>query len=289
MNLFFCKNAKLRVIPSAMLIMFGVSAAAHGQMISPLSQSERATFAQGPVQQAVQLQSIEYVIPELVIGGAWTSSIRITNPGTQPVSKTVVFFVDNTGKPMLTTFRASDGSVVTDFGFSYSLNPGGSVEATFLGGTDTVFGQAVIGCNASGCGTHNIYGEVTLRNHASTRPDFESVFPFEEPFGRQYMLFDGRNGLTTLLYLNSENVSASQLAIDIVDTNGVVRKTVNLNFTAQASQIWALDTLAPETAGIEGTLIIRSVTPGGLFTATGLRINPTNSFTPLRAFVPAAQ
>jgi hypothetical protein len=238
---------------------------------------------------AVQLQSVEYVIPELVIGGPWTSSIRITNPGTQPVPATNVFFLDNTGKPMKTTFQASDGSIVTDFGFSYSLSPGGSVEATFLGGPDTVFGQAVIGCNSNGCGTHNIYGEVSLRNHASTRPDFESVFPFEEPFARQYMLFDGRNGLTTLLYFNSESVSPSQLAIDIVDTNGVIRKTVNLNFTAQASQILALDALAPETVGIDGTLIIRSVTPGALFTATGLRINPTNSFTPLRAFVPAAQ
>lgn len=237
--------------------------------------------------QAVQLQGLEYVIPELIIGGEWTSTIRLTNQGSQPVPTTNVFFMDNVGNPLQTTFQITNGNVITDVGFSFSLPVGSVVEATFFGDRNTAYGQAIIGCSAAGCGAPGIYGEVALRNRNSTRPDFESVFPFERPYGLQYMLFDGRNGFTTTLYLVNESTSTSQLAVDIVDSSNRLLRTVSLTFPALGSQILTLHVLAPETIGIQGTLVIRGLNSGGLFTATGLRINPSNSFTPLRGFVPA--
>jgi len=140
----------------------------------------------------------------------------------------------------------------------------------------------------NGCGTPGLYGEVTLTNTNSTRPDFQSVFPLEEPFSLQYMLFDGRNGITTTLYLVNESTTPSGAAIDVFDTGNNLLGTANLVFGALSSQILTLHVLAPETIGIQGTLVIRSQSGGGaLITATALQINPTNSFTPLRAFVPA--
>jgi hypothetical protein len=65
-------------------------------------------------------------------------------------------------------------------------------------------------------------------------------------------------------------------------TNGL---GLNDDIESQGSQILTLQTLAPETIGIQGTIVIRSQGGTALITATGLRINPTNSFTPLRAFV----
>jgi len=103
------------------------------------------------------------------------------------------------------------------------------------------------------------------------------------------MLFDGRNGLSTMLYLVNENTSTSLVTIDIVDSATRILRTVNLSFSGLSSQILALNTLAPETIGIQGTIVIHGQNASGvaLITATGLRINPSNSFTPIRAFAPA--
>ena len=237
--------------------------------------------------EAIQLTGYEWVVPELILGGEWTSSIKLTNRGTAPIPTTNVFFVDNMGNPMTTTFQASNGSVVTGTGFSFTLGVGGIVQGTFLGGSTTQFGQAFVGCSANGCGTPGLYGEVVLRNHNSTRPDFESVFPFETPAAVQYMLFDGTNGYTTTMYLTNTSVIPTTVAMDVMSTNNNLITTVNIPLAASGSTIFTLHALAPQTIGILGTLVIRSPSSSVLLTATGLRVNPTNSFTPLRAFVPA--
>jgi hypothetical protein len=61
---------------------------------------------------------------------------------------------------------------------------------------------------------------------------------------------------------------------------------VNIPFGPQQSQILELHVLSQETIGTLGTLVIQSPSSKVLVTATGLRVNPSNSFTPLRAFVP---
>jgi hypothetical protein len=237
--------------------------------------------------EAIQLQGVEYVIPEVIIGGEWTSTIRITNRGEVPIPTTNVYFWDNNGNPMRATFQTTYGNIVTDSGFSITSAVGGMVEATFIGTSASQFGHATIGCSAIGCGTHGLYAEVTLRNRNSTRPDFESVFPTEMPYALQYMLFDGRNGLSTVLYVVNSSTAANLVSIDVFDTNNNFVRTIPLSFSSLSSQILTLAALAPETIGIQGTLVIRGQNATGLVTVTGLRINPSNSFTPLRAFVPA--
>lgn len=174
--------------------------------------------------------------------------------------------------------------MITGTGFSFSLPVGAVLEGTFLGGSTTQYGQAFIGCSSNGCGTPGLYGEVTLRNHNSTRPDFESVFPFEFAASVQYLLFDGTNGYTTTMYVNNTSTSSTTVAMDVRDTNNNILTTVNFPLAASGSSIFSLHSLAPQTIGVLGTLVLRSQS---LIVATGLRVNPTNSFTPLRAFIPA--
>src|SRR5581483_9809715 len=140
-------------------------------------------------------QSVEFVIPELIIGGEWTSTIRLTNRGTKAIPTTNVFFVDNMGNPMRTTFQETvcgttcgAGNAVTDFGFSFSLNPGGILEIPFSGTSGTSFGHAIVDVcrSTTTCSSAGLYAEVTLRNRNTTRPDFESVFPLEQPASTQY-------------------------------------------------------------------------------------------------------
>ncbi len=264
------------------VLLFG-SLICSGQVIRPLY--EQAARVDKP--QAFQIQGTEYVIPELIIGGEWTSVIKMTNRGTSAIPTTNVFFYDDAGNPMRATFQVSNGNIITDTGFSFSLSPGTMLEATFTAGSAPGFGHGVIACSSAGCNTPGLYGDVTLRNRNSTRPDFESVFAFERPVPLQYMLFDGRSGYSTVLYIVNENTSFSNVAIDVVDPGNRLVRTVNLSFGPFTTQILTLGSLVPETLGIQGTLVIRGQNSNGaLITVTALRINPSNSFTPVRAWIP---
>ncbi len=237
--------------------------------------------------QAIQLQGVEFVVPELIIGGEWTTTIRLTNRGKASIPTTNVFFFDNNGNPMSATFQTTSGSTVTGTAFSFSLGVGGIVEATFIGSSAVAYGYASIGCNANGCGTPGLYGEATLRNRNATRPDFEAVFPLEYPASVQYMLFDGRSGVTTALYLVNSTTTGQTINIDVYDVNNKLLRTVPIPMQPEASIILSLHgDLAPETVGIQGTLVIRSVSTLPV-TITGLRINPSNSFSSMRAFIPS--
>lgn len=261
------------------VLLFAMLCDCSAQDIQPLPSSGKGQ------PRAVILTGFEYVVPQLIIGGEWTSTIRITNRGTNPIPTTQVYFLDNLGRSMKATFQLTNGSVVTDVGFTFSMPVGALLEGVFIGGSTAQFGQAIVACSANGCPS-GLYGEVTLRNRNASRPDFESVFPFETPAAFQYMLFDGRNGFTTTLYLDSESTSPTTVSIDVVDTANRLLRTVNIPFGAAQAQILTLHVLAPETIGVQGTLVIRSPSANVFITATGLRINPSNSFTPLRAFIP---
>jgi hypothetical protein len=101
------------------------------------------------------------------------------------------------------------------------------------------------------------------------------------------MLFDGRAGVTTVLYLVNSTTTAQTVAIDVVDVNNKLLRTVPIPMKSSASLILSLHgDLAPETVGIQGTLVIRSASNLPV-TVTGLRINPSNSFSSMRAFIPS--
>ena len=278
-------------ITHALLIVSLSLGVATAQTLAPLTEGA----AMQP--RAVQLQGIEYIIPELVIGGVWSSSIKLTNRGTQAIPTTNVSFVDNVGAPLKATFQSVSNGVpgpfVTDSGFSFSLGIGGVLDVTFSADSNIRFGHGIVLCSAVSCGTPGLYGEVILRNHAGVRPDFESVFPFEKPVPLQYMLFDGRNGLSTLLYVVNQNTAPTTVTLEVRNMQNSVLRTVIVTIDPLASIAHPFSDLAPETIGIEGTLVLRGTTADkntnglALLAFTALRINPTDSFTPVRAFVPA--
>ena len=278
MNLKVCASV-IAFLSSACLLAQDLQLPISESRIQPLTVQDRP--------QAIQLQGFEFIVPELIIGGEWTTTIRLTNRGKSSIPATNVYFIDNNGNPMSATFQNSSGSTVSGTGFSFSLGLGGIVEATFIGTSTTQFGFATIGCNTNGCGTPGLYGEVTLRNRNATRPDFESVFPLEYPASIQYMLFDGRAGVTTVLYLVNSTTTAQTVNIDVYDVNNNLLRTVPIPMQPMVSLILSLHgNVAPETVGIQGTLVIRSTSTLPV-TVTGLRINPSNSFSSMRAFIPS--
>jgi hypothetical protein len=269
---------------------------AHAQAVPIGQESEIRQLSTGEsfgklAPRAVQQQSLEFIIPQLILGGEWTSTIRLTNRSTSTVPTTNVFFLDNLGKLMNATFQATNGNVLTDSGFSFSLAPGGIVEATFFGNATSQFGHAVIDiCSGRAvCSSAGLYGEVALRNRNPTRPDFESVFPLEQPSDLQYMLWDHRNGLTSVLYLVNSNTSPTSVSLEFLNPANQRVGIVTVTLQSLESQILTPHALVPATIGLQGTLVIRGQSDTGFpaITASALRINPSNSFTPMRSFVPS--
>jgi hypothetical protein len=276
-------------------------------MIGPLASGHSLKVHQalesGVTPKAVQQQNLEFVVPELIVGGEWTSVIRLTNRSFRAIPKTNVYFSDNTGHPMAVAFQAVScgvtcvpGKTIIDTGFSFFLNQGAIVEMSFSGGTDTRFGHGVIDiCNGvqgtgSTCSSAGLYVEVLLRNRNATRPDFESVFPLEQPANLQYMLWDHRNYASTVLYLVNDNATATTVTLNFLNGLNQVIATRTIALNTLESQILTLPDIAPATIGFQGVLEIRGQNTTGaiaLITATALRINASNSFTPIRAFVPA--
>lgn len=276
---------------TAAIFAIALFSTCYAQEIVPLN-------TQGPrvKADAIQLQSTEWVVPELILGGEWTSSIKLTNRGSVAIPMTNVSFWDNNGSPLTTTFQSSAGQTITGTGFGFSLNIGGIVQGTFTGGSATAFGMATIACSALGCGTHGLYGEVTLRNHNASRPDFVVVFPLESPAPVQYMFFDGTSTavgpITTTLYVVNNSINPATMTMEVRDPNNNLADSAVFTFTGRGSQIQTLHALCPGSIGIAGTLIFRvtstdpSIGGPSLITATALRVDPSNSFAPVRSWVP---
>jgi len=239
--------------------------------------------------QSVTLTGSEFIIPQLLVGGEWTTTLRFTNRGTAGITAGRAVFADNTGKPVTLTLSQPSGATSSAAGITFGLPVGGMIEVPLSGDANTVFGHVLIDpatCPATlGC---SLYAEATLRNRNSTRPDFESVFPSETASELQYMLFDHRNGYSSVLYLINLNTSATTAEIDFRSPTNASIRTIQVSLQSAETQILTPHALAPETIGLQGTMVIRAVNAAtrGLITATGLRVNPSNSFTPIRGFVP---
>ncbi len=239
---------------------------------------------------AAYLTGAEYIVPQLIVGGEWNSTLRLVNNGSAQITPHNAYFLDSEGRPMLVTFLTTTGQgYVTQTAFKFFIAPGQMIEVPFSGGGDTQYGQIVIDPTAcpvqSAC---SLYGEIVLRNSNPTRPDFESVFPLEAPASNQYLLWDHRAGFATTLYLANANNSPTTVTLDFRDPLGSQIVSDIIYLPAAGSRIVYLDVWAPETLGYNGTMLIRASNSYGevpLVTATALRINPSNSFTPLRTYV----
>ena len=236
-----------------------------------------------PTRSAVYQTGSEFIVPQFIVGGEWTSTIKLTNNGTADIPTSNVWLIDNAGQPLTATFQISSGATITDTGFTFRLQAGDTIELTFTGGPDAKFGHARIDSNAcpqtASC---SLYAEVTLRNTATGRPYLEAIFPLEAASALQYMLWDHRNGYWTVLYLVNDNGSPATVSLEFRDYVNKTIGTYSLTMPGGGAQIMKLHEIMPQTIGTYGNLIIRGQ---NAVVATGLRITPSNTFTPIRAFV----
>jgi hypothetical protein len=245
------------------------------------------------IRSAAYLTGAEYIVPQLIVGGEWTSTLRLVNNGNATITPHNAYFLDSEGRPMFVTYLTSNQGYLTQTAFRFAIAPGQMVEIPFYGGAQTQFGQIVI--DPTSCplqSTCSLYGEVVLRNRNPTRPDFESVFALEAPARDQFLLWDHRGYFGTTLYLANANNSQTTVTLDFRDMAGAQIISDFVTLPALGTRIIYLNVWAPETLGYNGTLLIQATNSFGevpLVTATALRINPSNSFTPLKTYVTKTQ
>ena len=276
---------KTTLLMLTLLLSANAAAKAEVQKLPAMSRAE----LEASRRQANFQIGFEYVLPQLIVGGEWTTTLKLINRGTFSIPPSKMFFFDSTGDFMPVTFHTTGGEEVTDTGLTFQLGPdAGVLEITFTGTDEARFGHAQIDPGACPLEENcTLYGEATLKNSHPSRPDFESVFPIETPSDLQFMLWDHRDGFTTALYLVNANLSTSTVELEFRDADDAIIDTVTIEMSGAEAQILSLHALVPATIGKQGSLaIVGENTEDGLaeIVVTALRINPSNSFTPVRSF-----
>jgi len=279
----------MRLLIPLALILSAAAFASENSQVKRLSADAYARSVDARREANYQV-GYEFILPEFIVGGEWTSTIRFTNKGSVPIVDAEVLLIDNLGQPLFATFTTyPDNQLVTDSGFLVTLPDKGVLEVNFQGGGPTQYGYVWVDTTAcpleADC---SLYAEVALKNSHPSRPDLESVFPLEEPASEQYFLWDHRGGFSTTLYLVSANLTPNDVELEFRDSDDNLIDIVYLSMYDE-TLILIPHARVPATLGKYGTLIIRATNMEDevpLIVATALRINPTNSFTPMRAFVP---
>ena len=260
-------------------------AVAAGRAAGKSSVEARAASRQQWARDAEVLASGEAYLPEFIIGGEWTTTLTITNLGTETAQNLTGYLVDNNGFPLTATING-EGSVVIDDAFILNVDPGVVFEIQFSLGDGQGYGHIYLPpvmCGSADCA---IQAQVALKNSNPTRPDFESVFYLSAPETDQAMLYDHRGGFSTTLYLVNAKQNATTVRLTMQDDLGNVIGTQDIDMAAEATQLITLHAMFPDSIGHYGLLIVKDMgnpeNLGGILT-TAVRINPTNSFTPLQA------
>ncbi len=264
------------MVTSPLWLMFG------------LAISSACCYAQiGTVRAAKPDRSITFdstrdaVIPQVVDGGGWQTSIILLNPGSKPLDAIIGFFGDS-GKLVELPIRQlnnSRHSILTG-----PIPAGGSItiDTADLDST-TVQGYAIV---AAMDPTSMLTGLAVFRQRVSGRPDFEAVVPISPYDEVEFaMPFDNRNGFSTGIAIanpdDGEGAPSSTLTFQFNDPDGKLISTQTLSMAATTHTAFSIPAQWPSLSGRNGTVIVRST--GRQLSALGLRFNPGGAFTSFHA------
>jgi hypothetical protein len=211
------------------------------------------------------------VIPHMVDGGGWATSVTLTNLDLMKITVTVLFI-------------RSDG---TDL--SVPVNGQGTVrgmEVTLDPGTTLTFSTAgTAGTTTSGWayivkGTRDAVGGMAVfRQSVPGRPDFEAVVPIVSSFDdRAVLLFDNTNGFVSAAAFANPNPRAATVQFTVRGENAAVLERKSLTLDPLTHTAGTIPATFPSTAGRRGSIEFQ-VSNGFGVGALGLRFNPGGSFT----------
>lgn len=242
-----------------------------------------AAVAETPRKGASYLSSSDETIPQIIFGGEWSTKLTFTNLRSTTVDVPVAFYgadgralaVPFIGRPTGTSQR-----VTIPAGGQVTLETQSTSNSSTTG-----WGEADIPCTGSSDSCGQVAIMSTLRNRNSTRPDFEAVFHARSSGDKAILPIDNSAGHSTVLMIvNDSSFRTETITVAFRDQSGArvhldqftlpIRGTILVN----VAEKW------PVAASLIGTADFTAQNSSMVLTA--LRINPTNSFTPIEAFEP---
>lgn len=258
-------------------------AIARGQVEPISTQQYLAETLERSQREARPLNSRQDRLAQLIVGGEWSATLTIVNLGTANTPVIPVFFLDNKGAAFPVRISGDLAEPTTAPSLMYTLIPGATLQFNLESpDAETHFGHVFLptfNCDNLDC---IIYGEIVLKNSNESRPDFESVFSLEDGAASQSMLWDHRGGFYTVLYIVNAGIFDTTAQLQVFDEFGdLITGVDDLSLAVGAAAIVQLHAERPETLNHYGHLRIDAAAPNHELLVTSLRVNPSNSFTPV--------
>ncbi len=210
-------------------------------------------------------------ISQIVEGGAFKSTILLTNTGAQAAPFTLRFWQDS-GAPLPLSFNGGAANAT----FTGSIAPNGLAVVDSAGNpaVTTLVGWADL------VTTGAVGGVAVIRQRVPNRPDFEAGVPVASFQGRVLAPFDNTSGFTTSMAIASPGAQPITVNVTSRDESGqVIATETPLNLLPQGHQSFTVPTNFPKTAGRRGILEFSS--PGNAISAIVLRFADSGAFTSL--------
>jgi hypothetical protein len=261
---------------------------------SPLA-AETRQASSAPLQTDTAIDRSHLVVPHVVDGAGWKTTIVLVNLGSAPAYYTLTFVSESGGFLNLPlagegvrgntggSLEANGTALIETAGLSGRLQQGWAFLMTYDRPPDqagAAYAPAALG------------GMAVLRQHVAGRPDFEAAVPFSSMFDTQFVApFDNRDGFSTRLTLVNPSASAaSPVTLTIRDTGGGTTARHTLTLPPRNHTAFDLAARYPEMSGQAGSILV-STTAGSL-SGMGLRFSPDGAFTTVRTlslpFAPTA-
>lgn len=237
---------------------------------------------------AEYVSSQRSVVPQIIVGGEWTTTIMLHNRINLPRTVTVRLIRSDASEwdLMMPHFHRNNNLLQT------TLQPNESRYIHFSGGASTSFGYAIFGfpCEDSKndiCG--DITGNVLLRNHNDARvQDFELSYNLTETKKIMTIPFDQTNWGQVVMNLSNAhshgNLYDTVYEVTVYDELNTIKFRKDYSLNAGTSIIVNMAHESQATWNVRGRLEARVKTgrSSEAVLLSGLRINETGSFTPLQ-------
>jgi len=234
----------------------------------------------GPARRSMAVGEFDRVIPLLLDGGGWKTSIVFTNLDTKTLYLALFFNAGDGG--LLVVPVASLGPSVEIIG---TLPANQSMTLETEGSGDSVReGYAsffTLDRPADDPNAKLIYGRIgviaVIRGTPPDRPGFETVIPATSNFENRFTLpFDHRRGFRTSIVLLNASTRSSPVNIVVRDGQGNVLARDSATLEGGQRAAGMLTEIYPQTADQAG--VVQVSTFSLALSGLGLRIDPTGAF-----------
>lgn len=211
------------------------------------------------------------VIPQLVDGAGWQTTMSFVNLDSKALRFQVYFF-DDAGRELSITLPGLGAS--TGVAITLPVNETITIQTP---GTKSGLSQGFAYIERDD--VLDVLGGICIfRQRVSGRPDLEAVVPIVSEFDTRFvLLYDNTGGFATSMAIANPSFDTIKVTATIRDEDANVLGTGQLSLGAFMHEAFALSTRWPATAGRRGVIEFRSTGWGA--SVLGLRFNPGGAFT----------